>query len=115
MTGVPAGPLPELFAAALREFTAGKLPRADALCRQILAAEPRHADSWRLLGKIASQAGRNEAAIGPFEKALSLNPNYAEVHGELGIAFMELSRLDQATACFQRVLALNPNLPEGHY
>ncbi len=41
------------FQTALAHHQAGQLREAEALYRQILAAQPQHADAWHLLGLVA--------------------------------------------------------------
>ena len=51
------------FQLAVQHHQAGRLPQAEQLYRQILAQEPGHADAMHLLGVIAAQLGRNDAAV----------------------------------------------------
>ena len=59
---------------AMKQHQAGNLREAEQLYRQILQAEPRHADALHLLGVIAHQVGRHDLAVeyhpgGPAGKA----------------------------------------------
>src|ERR1700687_4491711 len=58
------------FADAVKEYDAGRLPDAQALCRQILAREPQHADALHLLGMIAYDARQYKIAVGFINKAI---------------------------------------------
>ena len=53
----------EALAAGLAHHQAGRLADAEAIYRDILAVEPRHAEALHLLGVLAHQIGQNEAAI----------------------------------------------------
>src|SRR5260370_16842736 len=74
----------EQFAVALRHHRAGRLIEAERLYRQICAADTNHVGSWHLLGVLAHQLGREDAAdlIG---RAVALKPGFAEAHNDLGL------------------------------
>jgi Flp pilus assembly protein TadD len=73
----------EAFAAALRRHQAGQLAEAEALYRQILAVDPRHADSLHLLGVIAHQVGKHEIAVDLIGQALAINGSAAQYRNNL--------------------------------
>ena len=47
---------------ALRHYLAGRLGEAESVSRQILAAQPNHADALRVLGLVAQGVGRHDVA-----------------------------------------------------
>ena len=83
----------EMFAAALHHHRAGRPGDAERLCRQILAGDPRHADSLFLLGVMACQAGRPERGAALIGKAIAIEPEAASYHYNLGNALAELGRI----------------------
>jgi predicted O-linked N-acetylglucosamine transferase (SPINDLY family) len=87
---------------------AGNLQQAEQLYRQILQADPRHADALHLLGVIACQVGRHDLGLEYIGQAISVNPYYGDFHRNLGVAYQELGRLDEAAACFEQTLGLKP-------
>jgi predicted O-linked N-acetylglucosamine transferase (SPINDLY family) len=89
------------------------LPEAEALYRQILEAEPNHADALHLLGVIAHQTGKHEVAVEYITRAIALNPAAAEYHCNIGEAYRALARLNEAGSSFQQALALNPASAEA--
>ena len=105
----------QAFELAVQHHQAGRLAEADALYRQILAAEPRHADAMHLLGVIAHQMGRNEAAVDLIRQAIALTPGSPEFHSNFGEVCRATGQLDQAIAAFRQAIALKPNNPEAHY
>jgi len=104
----------QAFQLALQHHQAGRLAEAEALYRQILAVDPRHADALHLLGVVAAQAGRHDVAVELMTKAVTLKPNYPQAHTNLGNALSEKGRLDEAIASHRRAIALKPDFSEGH-
>ena len=86
-----------LFAQALRFHQQGELAEAESLYRQILAAEPNHADTLHLLGFLEHQRGRSELAADMIRQAITLNPKAAACHSNLGIVLMDQGLLEEAT------------------
>ncbi len=92
----------------------GQLAEAEALCHEILRAEPLHANTINLLGVIHCQSGRAELGIELIDKAISINPNEASYHNNQGTALTGRGDLTAALAAFERGLALQPNYAQAH-
>jgi len=107
--------VPKAFELALQQHQAGRLAEAEALYRQILAADPRHADALHLMGVVAHQVGQNEVAVGLIRQAIALKPHFPEAHYNLGNALCEKGCVDEAIAAYSRAIALQPNFPESYY
>jgi Tfp pilus assembly protein PilF len=103
-----------ILADALKEYQAGRLPEAQALCRQILALEPQHADALHLLGVIAYDAHQYRLAVGFVNKAIALDGTKACFHNSLGRAYRRLGRFDEAAESQRRAIALNPVFADAH-
>ena len=103
--------LPEALALALRRHQAGQLADAEALYRQILAAQPNHSDALHLLGVIAHQCDRHESAIDLIRQSILHDPRNAAAHSNLGEACRKIGRIDEAIASFRRALELQPHFP----
>ena len=101
------------WVAALQNFQAGRLDEAERLFRQVLAVNPRHADTLHLLGVIAYQTGRHDLAADMIRKAIAINPREASLHSNLGNLFKEQGRLDEAVACYRRAIELKPDFSEA--
>ena len=101
------------FAEASALFKAGRLAEAEALCRQVLAADPRHAEALLLLGMVARACGHQEDGITIIRHALALNPASAKAQNGLGIALHESGALDDAILQYRRALDLAPDYPEA--
>jgi tetratricopeptide (TPR) repeat protein len=100
--------LQQALDAALVHHRAGRLHDAEAIYRQILTADPRHADALHLLGVIASQVGRQDVAVDLIGQAIAVDGRQADYFANFGVALAELGRLDEATVAYQRAISLNP-------
>jgi Flp pilus assembly protein TadD len=101
--------------AALAHHRAGRLPEAEAIYRQILAQHPNNTDALHLLGSLALQVGRYDAALDLLKKAIQLNPNTAPYHGNLGAAYMKLKRFDEAAISLRRALQIDPKFADSYF
>ncbi len=101
--------LQQAFEVALQHHQSGRLAEAEAIYRQILAVEPRHADSLHLLGVIARDMGRGDLAVDLIRQALLWMPNFADAHNNLGMAFYLQGQLDEAVASYRRAIAIKPD------
>lgn len=99
---------------AVEHHNAGRLPDAEAIYEQILAAMPDNHDALHLLGLIANEKGENERAATLIRKAIAIEPRMPEMHGNLGLVLQDLGRLEEAAAAFETALAGNPVFAEGH-
>ncbi len=98
----------EVFRQAMLEHQAGRLQQAEPLYRQILAADPRHADAYHLLGVIAHQVGRGDVAVELINRAIAIHPLAADFLNNLGLALFSLGRGDEAITAYLRALTLDP-------
>src|SRR6187397_1760616 len=70
-------PMPEMtiqdaLQLALRHHRANDLPHAESIYRQILAIDPNNPDALHLLGVIASESGRPDAAADLISRAVAI-------------------------------------------
>lgn len=100
--------------AAVGHHQAGRLAEAEGIYRQILARQPNHPDALNLLGVLAGQLGRDDAAVELIEKSIAANPAVAEAHFNLGDAYRRTGKLEQALGCLRNALRLKPNFAEAH-
>jgi predicted O-linked N-acetylglucosamine transferase (SPINDLY family) len=107
--------IPEAWALALQHHRAGRLPEAELVYRQIVAADPDHHDAWHMLGVIACQCGKYRAGVDCIERVLRHRPNWAQAHYNLGNAWRDLGKLDEAVACYQRAVQWKPDYLEAHH
>jgi predicted TPR repeat methyltransferase len=86
----------------------GKLDEAQQIYRQILAAQPAHADALHLLGVSEWQRGHAESAENWIRRALAHKPKQAGFHSNLGNVLRTRGQLTKAIAAYRRALELDP-------
>ena len=107
--------IPEALAVAVEHHQAGRLQDAEHIYRQILRADPNHADALQLLGAIATQVGNHEVAVDFITRAIEVNPDAPNFHSNLAVAYRALEKLDEAEAAIRRALQLEPDYAEAHF
>ncbi|WP_158923826.1 tetratricopeptide repeat protein [Acidisphaera sp. S103] len=105
----------DLLDRALADHQAGRLDAAEQGYREVLTADPVHADALHLLGVLAHQSARTETAIELIERAIALRPDTMHFHNNLGNILRDTGRAADAVACYRRALALNPDTSELHH
>jgi tetratricopeptide (TPR) repeat protein len=104
-----------LIRTAVEHHQAGRLAEAEAIYRQILAENPNDFDATHLLGVIAQESERPDAAIELIEKAIRMKPDYAPAHTNLGNALKSAGRLEDAIKAYTRAVELDPTLAQAHF
>jgi tetratricopeptide (TPR) repeat protein len=105
----------ELCDLAVHCHQQGDLAQAEQLYRQVIKADPGHADAHANLGVALLTAGRKQEALACFRQALRSNPQHFYAHNNLGNALMEQGQMADAVACFRQALRINPNYANAHY
>src|SRR5262249_11355813 len=67
----PSRTVEQALQLAIEHWQAGRPAEAEALCRKIVSAEPRHADALYLLGVVAGYLGRADEAVSLLEQAIA--------------------------------------------
>jgi Flp pilus assembly protein TadD len=111
---MPSIPIPQAFALAAQHHQAGRLAEAEMIYRQILTAQPNHADALHFLGVLWHHAGRSERAVELIRQAIALAPNNAAAYSNLGEAYRALRRFDEAADAYRLALQLDPTLADAH-
>ena len=101
-----------------RQGTREAFTQSDALLKQVLEIDPRHAPAWHELarnfinkanaGLLPNSEGLARAREA-FEKALAIDPNYAPAHAGLGRIAAYNNDFVNAAKHFERALALDPS------
>jgi len=103
-----------LLQRAADHHRAGRLAEAQAAYRQVLAAEPNHADALHLLGVILGQAGRHQEAAELIRRAIAVAPGNHAYHFHLASFLQSAGRMDEAIASYQRAIELKPDFVKAH-
>jgi tetratricopeptide (TPR) repeat protein len=98
---------------AVQHHQACRMAEAEAIYRQILAAQPNHVDALHLLGVLMHQSGRSDG-VPMIRRAVALNPNHVQALSNLGTLLKETGEIDEAIACCRRAIALQPNLTPAY-
>jgi tetratricopeptide (TPR) repeat protein len=91
----------------------GALQAAEQLYRQILEAEPGHAEALYHLGFNAYRLGRLDVAEHYLSKAAAAQPQVPMIHCHLGLVYRALRRPQEAIACLERAIRLKPDYAEA--
>jgi tetratricopeptide (TPR) repeat protein len=110
---------------------AGRLGEAEQVYHQLLIAAPDHADSPHMLGVLALQTGRPDAALHWIDRAIALHPSAtasvgqsvaqpvaqsaAMYHVHRAHALLALGRSGDALAACQRAIQLRRNCAEASF
>ncbi len=99
---------------AVQHHQAGRLAEAEAIYREILRHQPDQTDALHLLGRVAYQVGRHQAALELIGRALAINAAIPSYYHDLGLVYQALDRLEDAAGSYRHALALQPALVEVH-
>jgi protein O-GlcNAc transferase len=102
------------FQSAIQHHQAGRLHEAEFAYRQLVVADPAHADAWQRLGILLHQTDRTPEAVEALTQAATLKPSAADVQSNLGAVLAAAGRWSQALDSFNRALKLGANFPETH-
>jgi tetratricopeptide (TPR) repeat protein len=93
---------------ALRLSGAGRQDEALAVCEEILAGDPEHAEALHMKGVLLMARDEPQAALPFLERAAGLQDGVAEFHNSLGVCRRRLEQNTEAMAAYNRALALAP-------
>ncbi|MCH8096712.1 MAG: tetratricopeptide repeat protein [Proteobacteria bacterium] len=99
---------------AYEHAIAGRLMKAESVCRGILATDPNHAEALHLMGGIAAKSGKVPPAIEFFNRALKAKPDFTKAHNNLGTLLLGRGETDRAIVHFERAIAAEPGSSDAH-
>jgi tetratricopeptide (TPR) repeat protein/SAM-dependent methyltransferase len=103
-----------LFAAAVQHFQARRLDEAERACRDVLTFDRNHANALHLLGLIAHQSGRPDAALDFIGRALALDRRNADCEFNMAQVLRALGRVEEAIAHLTRATELRRDYAAAH-
>jgi tetratricopeptide (TPR) repeat protein len=75
---------------------AEKYDEAIPLLQKVVADNARDADAWNYLGFASRKLGKNEDALGYYQKALAIDPKHKGAHEYLGELHLQMNNLAKA-------------------
>ena len=109
----PAASTPAaLYELGLAYLRSGRWMDAQVCCDQALATDPKHADSFFLMGLLAIEANHWDHAVEWLARALGETVK-VEYLIALGAALRRLQRFDEATKAFEKAVQLKPDNPQA--
>jgi tetratricopeptide (TPR) repeat protein len=100
--------LAQVFGQAWKLHQAGNLSQAEQLYRQVVQADPQHADAWCFLGAVSQAQGKIADAESQLRRAVQLLPNHPSAPNLLGIILAQQGKHEEAARCFQDLLRYQP-------
>ncbi|WP_133664051.1 tetratricopeptide repeat protein [Paraburkholderia sp. BL10I2N1] len=98
---------------ALAHHRAGRTDNAALLYRQILAADPEHADAMHFLGLLLCDTGEHATGVKWIEGSIRLLPD-ATYYSNLGNVLARQGKPGAAIAAYREALARRPDYAEAH-
>jgi tetratricopeptide (TPR) repeat protein len=93
---------------AVEHYDAGRPGEAEALCADVLSADPDHISALHLSAVIAFVANRAAEGAVLLQRVFSLDPDHAPAFGTLGDALAVKGEHEGAVAAFERAVASQP-------
>ena len=94
---------------------AGRLGEAEAIYRQILASQPRHADALYLLGSIDLARKRYAEALEKIGEAIAQSPANAGYHCDLGLTYQQLKPVRRSRCQLPGSVTMATELRRGEH
>lgn len=105
--------VPKAIQLGIEHHRAGRIRKAEASYKAVLAADPQHSDAYHLLGLVAHQRGRYKQAIDLISRAILLNKTAAIFFNNRGEAHRGLGLFDEALADYRMAVSLQPLLAQA--
>ena len=93
---------------ALELINTGLLDQAEALCRDVVARNPKDVNMTALLGVILLKSRRPDEAEQCLREAINLAPSFAKPHEDLGRLLVERGRAEEAVKVLKNATRLDP-------
>ena len=98
----------------LNHYQNGQFNDAENLASSLSKQFPNHPFSWKILGALFGQAGREVEALNANQIAVQLAPQDASVHNNLANTLRGMGRLKDAEANYRQAIAIKPDFAEAY-
>ncbi len=88
---------------------------AEVLAVRMTKDCPEHQFTWKVLGILLAETGRESEALAASQRVAELSPKEAESYSNLGVNLQKLGRLDEAEANYNHAITLRPDYAEAHF
>ncbi len=109
---VPAAVVVGMLLAGKSHGYAGYFRSEESLWTMTLAHNPGAWPAHNELGVVLMGAGKPQAAVAEFRRAVELYPEYAKSENNLGLALAQAGRPEEAISHYERAYRLQPDLAE---
>ncbi|TAN59175.1 MAG: tetratricopeptide repeat protein [Rhodospirillales bacterium] len=103
------------FTPIARLFQSGQHALAEAECRRLLTANPKHPDANHLLGVLLLQTNRLPEALQRLEAAVAARPGNLDAQMVYGTALAMSGQIARAHPCFEKVVRAQPGNLQALY
>ena len=100
---------------ATQLFAEGKFREAEAIAKELLAANPRDVNAGLLLGRVALHARAFNEAEKLLRKVVEMAPRFMIAWHDLGTALKEQGKEEEAIKALEQALEMEPNNASSHY
>ncbi len=102
----------EQFAAALAALKAKNFDEARSGFEKLAKEHPEFSGPLTDLGVLDSKAGKREAAIADFSRAVAANPQNAMAYNWLGLLYRETKAYPESEKAYLKAIAIKPDYPQ---
>ena len=99
---------------AFSHYNNADMPRAEQVCRLVLAKDPDQVDAMQLLGLVLSQRGEYAEAVEFLRKAILKAPDHSALHNNLGLTLHQMGKGEEAVIEFRRAIELREDFAKTH-
>ncbi len=101
------------YAQAYEEFRVSNYAQAAPFLKEIIVAEPRFADGYRMLVECEEKQGNYKKAITYYQKYLEFFPNNEKDWFNLSLLYSKIKDMDRAVEACKRSIDINPDYEKG--
>jgi protein O-GlcNAc transferase len=102
------------LAYAARLEREGKFSEAEAICRKVLASQPRSPEAHHLLGTILYERGQNDDAIAVMQRGVAFAPGAPQLRVNLAAMLGRAGRHEESLGHLTEALRTTGNIPDLH-